>query len=191
MPRLAAVAELASFLKTTSSEEDDAVHRAGSLLEAVNRLDPSLVSLEVVEDLANSSEFTKRSIAATLLWDRAEVAPHEVPLGLLGRLAKPSTEDWYVQAPAMAAVKQLMLRRRSASIILQQLADSDDVDDRHAAGVALLELVGVDPVAVPRELAEQLARDPDELIAGPAKKTLSALGPRPDRETDPRAPFGL
>jgi hypothetical protein len=187
----AAVEALAAFLRQTSSEGGDEVHRAGSVLEAINRLDPSLVSDDLIEELANSGDFAKRSIAATLLWDRAEVAPHEVPLGLLGRLALPSTEDWYVQAPAMAAAKQLLLHRRSARIIFDRLAASNDFEDRYEVAAALLDVARVDPNTVPRDLAELHARDEHELVATQAQELVRALGPRSEDEGDPRSPFGL
>jgi hypothetical protein len=109
----AVVTELVGVAKETSDHTQELV--ACSLLEAIDRLDPTLVGIALVEDLASSDDFSLRSCAAMLLWQKAEIGPHQVPLPLLGRLARPATEDWYVQAPAMAAVKQLMLRpcRRS------------------------------------------------------------------------------
>lgn len=71
----AAVASLVRFMRDTSSKGTNEVHRASSILEAINRLDPSLVAIEVIENLANSDEHAKRMSAAVMLWDRAEVAP--------------------------------------------------------------------------------------------------------------------
>lgn len=100
---LATVDEFRQFFGRTNEEENHLTLLAGSVLEALHRLDPSLISAELIEELAASDDFSVRSSAAILLWDRAEVAPGEVPLGVLGRLALPADEDWYVQAPAMAA----------------------------------------------------------------------------------------
>jgi hypothetical protein len=129
--------------------------------------------------------------AAMLLWDRAEVAPDAVPLGLLGRLALPASEDWYVQAPAMAVVKQLLLHRRAARVVFDTLAGSDDSDDRYAVAAALLDVAHVDPTASPRDLAERLTRDGDQLVAVKAREALEAIGPIREGERDPRSPFGL
>jgi hypothetical protein len=132
-----------------------------------------------------------RSTAAFLLWDRAEVAPGDVPLGVLGRLALPADEDWYVQAPAMAATKLLLLRRGPARAILDNLAASDDPADRFAVAEALLDVARVDPLGAPRDLAEQLADDDDQDVAGKAKEALAAIPERAENEPDPRSPFGL
>lgn len=126
-----------------------------------------------------------------MLWDRAEVAPEAVPLGLLGRLARPATEDWYVQAPAMAATKQLLLRRRAARIILDELAKSRDAEDRHAVASALLDVAQFDLWAVPRDLAERLAQDDDGLVAAKGREVLDAIARRPPEGRDPLSPFGL
>src|SRR5439155_17552347 len=113
------------------------------------------------------------------LWDRATVAPNDVPLGLLGRLAQPATEDWYVQAPAIAAVKQLLLHRRAARIVLDHLSASADPEDRYAAAAALLDIAHVDLTAVPRDLVETLARDRDELVASKGREWLKIVGELP------------
>src|SRR5262249_6791326 len=103
--------------------------RAGQLagaapLEAMARRHGLLISVEVIEMLAPGADSRARSCAAHLLLDRASVAPLGVPLPILGRLAVPSAEDWYVWAPAMAAVKELVLSRRDAYAILESLCAS-------------------------------------------------------------------
>ncbi|HVC33807.1 MAG TPA: TIR domain-containing protein [Chloroflexota bacterium] len=185
------VNQIAQFLHDADSDDNHEVFLAGSLLEAIGRLDPSLIRIELVEELAKAQDFTKRSIAATLLWDRAVVAPAEVPLGLLGRLAVPSREDWYVQAPAMAAVKQLLLHRRSASIIFDNLSSSSDPEDRYQAAAALLDVAKYDVWAVPRNLAERLAGDSDRQVAIKGREVLKAIGNRQEEKGDPLKPFGL
>jgi hypothetical protein len=101
---------------------------------------------------------------------------------VLGRLALPSTEDWFVWAPAMAAVQELALHRREAYAIFSSLAASDDARDRFAVAAALLGLAGVRPDAVARGLAERLSEDPDPLIAEKARNVLSATEQVTDRE---------
>jgi hypothetical protein len=185
----AAVAELRRYLRDSDDTEQTLL--AGSVLEAINRLDPSLIDIDIIEELANSNDFSKRSSAAILLWDRAEAAPATVPLGLLGRLARPATEDWYVQAPAMAAAKQLLLQRRAARIVFDDLAKSGNSEDRYAVASALLDVSHFDKWAVPRDLAEQLARDDDALVAAKGREVLEAIADRPPEGRDPLSPFGL
>ncbi len=185
------VEQLRRFLFTANSAGGDEVHRASALLEAINRLDPTLVPLEIVEELAVSEDHAKRMSAAMILWDRAVVAPADVPVGLLGRLALPSIEDWYVQAPAMAATKQLLLKRREARIIFDGLTASPDSEDRYAVAQALVDVCRISRSAVPRDLAERLATDADELVAAKGQEVLRVLGDGGDDERDPYSPFGL
>ena len=155
---------------------------AAPLLEAVSGVDPALVSREMVETLAGHARYQARACAANLLRDRAAVAPLDVPVEVLGRLALPSTEDWFVWAPAMAAVQELALHRREAYAIFNSLAASDDTRDRMAVAAALLGVAGVRPAAVARGLAERLSQDPDPLIADKARAVLAATEQVTDRE---------
>jgi hypothetical protein len=155
---------------------------AAALLEAVSGLDPALVSPDMVETLASHARYPARACAANLLRDRAAVAPLDVPVEILGRLAAPGTEDWLVWAPAMAAVQELALHRREAYAIFNSLAASDDARDRFAVAAALLGLAGVRPAAVARGLAERLSEDPDPLIAEKARDVLAATEQVTDRE---------
>ena len=185
------VDRIVRFLRDNEDDDNTRVLLVGSFLEAISRFDPSLVSIEAVEELANSESFSIRATAAHLLWDWAEVAPDRVPLGLLGRLALPAGEDWYVQAPAMAAAKQLLLRRRAARIIFDSLARSEMTDNRYAVVVALADVAEFDRRAVPRNLVATLTGDQDELVARKAAEVLKVLGADAGPARDHLRPFGL
>ncbi len=146
---------------------------AAALLRAVAGLDAMLVPDEMIETLAAHRRYQARGCAAQLLRDRAGLAPLDVPVEVLGRLAKPATEDWLVWAPAMAAVQELVLHRRDAYVILRALAASAEARDRFAVAAALLAVAGTRPAAVARTLAQQLARDPDELVAAKAAEVMA------------------
>jgi hypothetical protein len=146
-----------------------------ALLRAMARLQASLISVGMIEMLAAGADYPARSCAAHLLRDRAAVAPLDVPLPILGRLAMPSAEDWYVWAPAMAAVKELVLSRRDAYAILDSLCASAEPRDRHAVAQALLDVAAVKPAAVAADLAERLLTDPDPLVARQAQDVLTAI----------------
>jgi hypothetical protein len=90
----------------------------------------------------------------------------------------------------VAATKQLLLRRRAARIIFDELAQSDDPDDRYAVAAALIDLASVDPTAVPQDLATKLAGDGNDLVAGKAQELIAMLGDHTEAR-DPRSPFGL
>jgi hypothetical protein len=175
--------DIARELHRQAMEPDDArALVAATLLQAVSGLDAALVPGEMVEALAACPGYPARSCAASLLLNRAALAPLEVPVEVLGRLAVPSTEDWFVWAPAMTAVQELVLHRRDAYAILEALAAGDDSRDRYAVAEALLAVAGVRPVAVARDLAERLAGDPDPLIAARAHDVLAAIEQVTDAE---------
>ena len=173
----------------TSTDDTDQLLIASSVLEAIARLDPSLIPVARIEELALSTEFALRSCAAMLLWQWAESDPGRVSLPLLGRLAVPSAEDWYVQAPAMAAAKQLITRRADARWIFDALALSRSAEDRHAVVSALRDVARVAPWAVPMSLAKQLAQDADESISRGATELMQAIEDVSDEER--RRHFGL
>ena len=155
-------------------------HAAALLLEVTSGLDATLVPTEMIELLASRPGYLPRSCAADLLLGRAAAAPLDVPVELLGGLARPHAEDWLVAAPAMAAVKELVLTRRDAAAVLESLAGSPEPQDRHAVAEALLDIAGVKPAAVAAGLADRLTGDADPLVAGKAREVLTAI----ERVTD-------
>jgi hypothetical protein len=148
---------------------------AASLLEAASGLDASLVPTEMIELLASGPGYLPRSCAANLMLDRAAAAPLDVPVELLGRLARPHGEDWCVSAPAMAAVKELALTRRDACAVLESLAASAEPQDRYAVAQALLDIAVVKPGAVAAGVADRLTGDADPLVAGKAREVMTAV----------------
>jgi hypothetical protein len=84
----------------------------------------------------------------------------------------------------MAAVQELVLRRRDANVILESLATSRDLQDRYVAAEALVAVAGVSPAAVAKDLAGQLAGDPDPLIAARAQQVTAAIADVTDRERE-------
>jgi hypothetical protein len=140
--------------------------------------------------LASREDIASRMTAAMILESLARVAPALVPLGLLGRLARPADEDWYVQTPAMNAVTRLMSRRHQSRVILDDLARSADPTDRFAVGDALLELAQGKPESVPPDLVEALVGDRDPLVAEKGREVRKLLEPLPPDSYD-RWRFGL
>jgi hypothetical protein len=194
--QLAAVAELLNRLRPSADDENlqenTGVHVISTVLDGFARIDHTLVSPQAIEELSLSPETTHRIAAVDLLWDLAEAAPGMVPLGLLGRLARPNDEDWYVEAPAMAVVKLLMLTRRHARVIFDRLAASTEAEDRYAVAAALLDLSRVQPAAVPPDLAHRLVNDNDELVKSKAQEVVDVISSLPKDAYDQRyQPFGI
>jgi hypothetical protein len=165
---------------------------AGSLLEAVDRLDPMLIKIKDVEALALCPDSSLRTSAAVLMWQWAESAPGRVPVPLLGRLTQPSTEDWYVHSAARAGAKQLLLRRAAARAIFDRMAASRDPNDRDYAAADRLEVAGAEPRAVPADLARKLAHDENQSVAAQAAKLLRIVdGVGKDERRKYYGPFGM
>jgi hypothetical protein len=142
------------------SGDADRQRIAATLLIATSRLDASLVSIEMIDMLAAHPRY---------------LPPLDVPIEILGRLARPHREDWYVSAPAMAAVKELILTRRDAYIVFESMGVGPDPQDRYAVAEALLDVAGVRPPAVARDLVERLIDDPDPLVARKAREVMAAI----------------
>jgi hypothetical protein len=161
--------------EVTESSDQARVLAAATLLEAAAAIDAGLVPPAMIEALAAHPGYAARACAANVLRTRSAVAPLDVPLDVLGRLAGPGREDWLVWAPALAAVQELAGHRPDAVVILESLAAGADLHDRHAAAVALLAVAHANPAAVPTALARRLADDPDPLVAAKAGEILAAL----------------
>ena len=188
--QLWAVSQLLQRLE--DPDESPGTHILTTVLEAIARVDHSLVPIEKIEELAHSEDTAKRIAAVFLLWDLAESAPGFVPLGLVGRLARPADEDWYVGAPAMAITKLLMLRRQHARLIFDRLACSANATDRFEVAVALLDLASVDATAVPIDLARHLSKDADDLVSQKGWEVLTAIANVDEHAYEKRfRPFGL
>jgi hypothetical protein len=170
---------IAAELQREITESGDQVRAlaAATLLEAASGLDVGLVPPAMIEALAAHPRYPARACAANVLRARSAVAPLDVPLEVLGRLAAPGGEDWLVWAPALATVQQLAGQRPDAVVILESLAASADLHDRHAAAVALLGIAGANPAAVPVGLARELAGDADPLVAAKALEVMAAVDP--------------
>jgi hypothetical protein len=169
-------ATLQTIIRVATTTKDHTTQLlAGNLLEAADRLDPTLIKIEEVEALSQCADSSVRCNAAVLLWQWAESCPGRVPIPLLGKLALPSTEDWYVHLAARAGAKQLLLCRAVARVIFDRMAASRDRNDRDWAVSDLLAVAKKAPRAVPLDLARKLALEEDTSVVGRATELLRAL----------------
>jgi hypothetical protein len=170
--------------------QGDDAHVPCMLLQSLIEIDPQLARPRLVEELASREDIASRMAAAMILESLGKAAPALVPLGLLGRLARPADEDWYVQTPAMQAVARMIARRFESRVILDGLVRSTDATDRFAVGSALLEVAHAKPEAVPPDLVEALVTDDDPLVAEKGRELRTLLEPLPPDSYD-RWRFGL
>jgi hypothetical protein len=162
----------------------DEAHVPGMLIQSLIEIDPELARPQLIEEFASREDIASRMTAAMILESLGRVAPALVPLGPLGRLARPADEDWYVQTPAMNAVTQLMARRPHSRVILDHLARSADPTDRFGVGDVLLELAQSKPESVPPDLVEVLVADDDPLVAEKGREAQKLLEPLPPDSYD-------
>jgi hypothetical protein len=159
--------------------QGDDAHVPCMLLQSLIEIDPQLARPQLIEELAAREDIASRMAAAMIIESLARTAPTLVSLGLLGRLARPAEEDWYVQDPAMNAVTLLMGRRPQSRVILDDLARSEDPTDRFAVCATLLEVARSKPESVPPDLVEVLVTDGDPLVAGKGREVVQLLEPLP------------
>lgn len=179
----ATIRQLADYLFATSDQTQ--MHIAAMLIEQAGRLDLSLIPTTLIERLATDAATPRRMCATGLLWDRAAASPGEVPLDILQRLAAPTREDWYVFAPALGCLRELLLHRPTASILVHQIASSADVDDRREAARVLRDVAEVQPNVIDDSMIAWFRGDQDNEVREAISKAeeFAALhgGARPRR----------
>ena len=125
-------------------DDDERLWGALNTIESCVQLAPSLINRAKLSRMAKHANFSVRSSAASICMDLAHSAPHLVPLELVIRLSV-YDEDWYVQAPANAALKAmarsfpLVLR-----IVLKRLLSPVAEESAHAA-YAILDIAKNEP----------------------------------------------
>jgi hypothetical protein len=86
----------------------------------------------------------------------------------------------------------LLSRRASARTIFDRMVANHDEEDRSRAASDLLKVAKVEPRAVPKDLANTLARDQEPEIAKTGRELLTALENLDERARfDYYFPFGL
>jgi TIR domain len=119
------------------SDDDDQFWGALHTAESCVRLAPWLINHEQLSRMAAHRNFSVRSSAASICMELANSAPDRVPLDLLLTLSV-HDEDWYVEAPANAALKAMA---HSFPAVLQvfyvRLRSSTSEERLHAAQALL------------------------------------------------------
>lgn len=112
--------------------------------EVCVQLAPWLITHEALARLAAHRDFSPRATAASMCMDLANIAPERVPIDILVKLATPN-EDWYVDAPATAALKTMARTQRPILRVFYQRLRSPDPYLRQHAARALAEIATEDP----------------------------------------------
>ena len=125
-------------------DEDGALWSALHTIEMSADLAPSLMNRVELSRMAMHPNFSVRSSAASICMNWAQFAPALVPIDILLRLSI-YDEDWYVQAPANAALKSLARAIPSVLQIFYSRLQSASAEEREHAAACLLDIAKEDP----------------------------------------------
>ena len=172
-------------------DDDERFWGAMHVIESCAHLATWLITREDLIRMAYHENFSVRSSAASICMDWAHSCPHLVPLDLAMKLSV-YDEDWYVQAPANAAIKA-MARSFPAvlHIFFMRLRSSIPEETAHAAH-ALLEVAGKEPGLIDRTvLASQLSQLTERGHEEAARAVAAALRKLKGRRRTVRYRYGL
>jgi hypothetical protein len=170
---------IAAVLASPSEPSDNApVIGMCATVEACIELSPQLATRELLWSLGTHGDFSVRSSAAAICLDLAQFSPGHVATDLLFRLAVPD-EDWYVDAPATAALLSLAHHQPSVlEFFYLQLTDSDSYTREHGAE-ALARIAKEEPeildADVLRASLEQVEHRGDRKTASAIRQAIDAL----------------
>lgn len=141
------------LLEYQDCDDQDLLWKALPTIECCAELAPSLLSHSILDRMASHSDFSVRSCAASICMNLAQYAPNQVPLDIVIRLSV-HTEDWYVQAPANAALKTMV---EPMPYVLQVYLDrlrSEDPKERQQSLSALEDIAEKEPHLIDPEVLE-------------------------------------
>lgn len=123
----------ALFAYQECSEDEDRFWGASHTLECCVKLAPALITRSRLIQMAEHENFTIRSSAASICMDLAHSAPPLVPLDILLKLSV-HDEDWYVEAPANAALKEMVRSFPDVlNVFYSRLRSANSEERAHAA----------------------------------------------------------
>ena len=143
------------ILRNFKTKSDNTRWVIGIMIEYFLEYDPCLIPRQVILDMASDRSFSVRSSAAYCFYTLSNIAPSEVPLDILRKLAAVG-EDWYVCTPARAALKVLSHKRNAAVRIILDMALSKDVAEVEVGFSLLLDIVRNDREVVDPETIKKL-----------------------------------
>jgi hypothetical protein len=138
--------------------DDDLLWSALLTIESFAQLAPWLYTRDVLFRLGEHPNSTVRSSAASICMEFANSSPDLVPTDLALRLAR-FDEDWYVMAPATAALKALCSSRPVVLKAFFNLLYSKDPSEREYSASAIADIAHTEPeILDPGELSEASKR---------------------------------
>jgi TIR domain len=131
-------------------DHDEMFWSALHTIEMCVDLAPDLMSRLMLSQMANHPNFSVRSSAASICMNWAQFAPDRVPIDMLLKLSV-HDEDWYVQAPANAALKSMARAVPGVLQIFYSRLQSSDVEERAHAAACILDIAKEEPDLLDRD----------------------------------------
>ncbi len=125
-------------------ENEDLLWSALHTIECYAELAPSQFDHAILSRMASHQNFSVRSAAAAICMRWAQFAPDRIPVDLLLALSV-YDEDWYVEAPANAALKSMARSVREILGVFFVRLRSQAADERAHAARAILEIAQEEP----------------------------------------------
>jgi len=137
-------------------EDDALLWSALHTIECYAELAPSQFDHATLSRMASHQNFSVRSAVAAICMRWAQFAPDRIPVDLLLKLSV-YDEDWYVEAPANAALKAIAASVREILGIFVVRLRSQKADERAHAARAILEIAEkeaeiLDPAMIEAEI---------------------------------------
>jgi len=137
-------------------EDDALLWSALHTIECYAELAPSQFDHATLIRMASHQNFSVRSAVAAICMRWAQFAPDRIPVDLLLKLSV-YDEDWYVEAPANAALKAIAASVREILGIFVVRLRSQKADERAHAARAILEIAEkeaeiLDPAMIEAEI---------------------------------------
>jgi hypothetical protein len=138
--------------------DHDLLMRVLSIIEACAEFAPWLITHEILSRMSAHPGFSVRSSAANICMNFAQFAPDRAPVDILIRLSV-YDEDWYVQAPANAALKAMARELPAVLRIFFIRLRSAIAEERAHAAAALSGIADEEPeILDPEDLERELRR---------------------------------
>lgn len=132
-------------------DADERFFGAMHVIESCAHLATWLITREDLSRMAHHENFSVRSSAASICMGWAHSCPHLVPLDLAMKLSV-YNENWYVEAPANAAIKAMARSFPAAlHIFFMRLNSSSPEESAHAAN-ELLDVARKEPGLLDRDV---------------------------------------
>ncbi|HEX5482449.1 MAG TPA: toll/interleukin-1 receptor domain-containing protein [Terriglobia bacterium] len=162
------------------SSDDEVLWPALHTIEMCADLAPDLMSRLALSQMANHPNFSVRSSAASICMNWAQFAPDRVPVDVLVRLSV-HDEDWYVQAPANAALKSMASAVPGVLEIFYSRLRSPDAEERAHAAACILDISKREPDLLDvddlRQASTVLTKMADREALGYVRESLTKVKP--------------